>query len=343
MKLTPDQIQAIKDANPIEDVVGRFVEWDMRKSIPNKRDYWACCPFHGEKTPSFHVSSNRYYCFGCGASGDVIKFLVEYKGISFWQALNDLGGVEIDMSPEAQQKREESKAYFQRKRKIDQQRKEDQVQKLWRECRSIPGTFAEAYLLGRGYDFPKWPWSFRFHPECYHSVTKECHPALVCAMMKPSKPGVVVAVQRIYLKGDGNLLIDGKKSKRVLGNAEGAACWFDKPTDRVLISEGVETGCAVKHLTEFRTPVAAAISTSGLLGFEFPERTTDAAIYLDMDRRKFKPMDPQQLGPSAGLEAAKRLREIGMGMHINMSLQRPPNGMDWDDVWQKVRGLIEHV
>ena len=51
----------------LSDVVGRKVQWDLRKSNQAKGDMWAPCPFHQEKTASFHVDDNKgfYYCFGC--------------------------------------------------------------------------------------------------------------------------------------------------------------------------------------------------------------------------------------------------------------------------------------
>ena len=66
-------------------VVGRHVQWDRRKSNPGKGDFWACCPFHTEKSPSFHADDRKghYYCFGCKASSDIFRFLVEREGLRF--------------------------------------------------------------------------------------------------------------------------------------------------------------------------------------------------------------------------------------------------------------------
>ncbi len=65
------------------------------KSVPLKKagaNYSACCPFHNEKSPSFTVSPTKqfYHCFGCGAHGTAIGFLMEYAGLSFIEAINDL-------------------------------------------------------------------------------------------------------------------------------------------------------------------------------------------------------------------------------------------------------------
>ena len=57
MRFPPAFLDDIRARIPISDVVGRKVTWDKRKSNPGRGDYWACCPFHGEKTPSFHAEN----------------------------------------------------------------------------------------------------------------------------------------------------------------------------------------------------------------------------------------------------------------------------------------------
>lgn len=87
-------LSTIRDRIPLSDVIGRRVAWDRRKSRPAKGDHWACCPFHGEKTPSFHVDDRkgRYHCFGCQESGDHFRFLMEQDGLSFPEAVELLAG-----------------------------------------------------------------------------------------------------------------------------------------------------------------------------------------------------------------------------------------------------------
>ncbi|UYV39521.1 DNA primase [Rhodobacteraceae bacterium D3-12] len=76
------------------DVVGRKVMWDTRKSNQGKGDMWAPCPFHHEKTASFHVDDRKgyYYCFGCHAKGDAISFVRETENVSFMEAIEILAG-----------------------------------------------------------------------------------------------------------------------------------------------------------------------------------------------------------------------------------------------------------
>ncbi len=115
MRVPPSFLEDIRGRVTISSVVGRKVAWDRRKSNPGKGDYWACCPFHGEKSPSFHVDDRkgRYHCFGCKASGDVFTFLVEKEGLSFPEAVERLAaeaGLPMPAMSEADQKREEQRA-----------------------------------------------------------------------------------------------------------------------------------------------------------------------------------------------------------------------------------------
>ena len=92
MRFPPSFLDAIRARVSISAVVSRSVQWDRRKSVPGRGDYWACCPFHAEKTASFHADDRkgRYHCFGCKASGDIFTFLVEKEGLSFPEAVERL-------------------------------------------------------------------------------------------------------------------------------------------------------------------------------------------------------------------------------------------------------------
>lgn len=92
MRFSPGLLDEIRARVPLSEVVARRVSWDRRKSQPARGDFWACCPFHQEKTPSFHVDDRRgrYKCFGCGASGDHFRFLTETEGLAFPEAVERL-------------------------------------------------------------------------------------------------------------------------------------------------------------------------------------------------------------------------------------------------------------
>ena len=76
----------------LAQLVGRKVSWDPRKSNPGKGDFWAPCPFHQERSPSFHVDDRKgfYYCFGCNAKGDAVSFLRESENLGFMEAVEVL-------------------------------------------------------------------------------------------------------------------------------------------------------------------------------------------------------------------------------------------------------------
>ena len=87
MYYNEDLIDQIRQANDIVDVIGQYVKLTKKGA-----NYFGLCPFHGEKTPSFSVSPQKqiFYCFGCGAGGDVVKFLMEYENYTFTEALKYL-------------------------------------------------------------------------------------------------------------------------------------------------------------------------------------------------------------------------------------------------------------
>ena len=110
MRFSQSFLDEIRDRVPISDVIGRRVAWDKRKTNTSRGDYWACCPFHGEKTPSFHCEDKkgRYHCFGCGVSGDHFRFLTELDGMAFPEAVQqvaDMAGVPMpERDPEAERR-----------------------------------------------------------------------------------------------------------------------------------------------------------------------------------------------------------------------------------------------
>ena len=90
-----DIIEEVRSRNDIVDVISQYVRLSKKGST-----YFGLCPFHNEKTGSFSVSPNKqmYYCFGCGAGGNVFTFLMEYENFTFgeaMEALADRAGVEL--------------------------------------------------------------------------------------------------------------------------------------------------------------------------------------------------------------------------------------------------------
>ncbi|SMH50716.1 DNA primase [Mesorhizobium australicum] len=115
MRFPPAFLDEIRDRVPISSVIASRVSWDRKKTNASKGDYWACCPFHGEKSPSFHCEDRkgRYHCFGCGVSGDHFRFLTELEGLSFPEAVErvaGMAGVAMPARDDQQERREQQRA-----------------------------------------------------------------------------------------------------------------------------------------------------------------------------------------------------------------------------------------
>jgi DNA primase len=95
MNLSPQWIDELRERVTLSGVIGRSL-----RITKAGREFKACCPFHGEKTPSFTINDEKgfYHCFGCGAHGDVIRWMTEQRGLSFMDAIKDLAeeaGMEV--------------------------------------------------------------------------------------------------------------------------------------------------------------------------------------------------------------------------------------------------------
>ena len=93
---TRDEIESVRVNNPIEQVVGRYVE--LR---PSGRRLLGRCPFHDDPTPSFvvYVHNQSWYCFGCDIGGDVFRFVERIEHVSFTEALQRLGSITLTTKP----------------------------------------------------------------------------------------------------------------------------------------------------------------------------------------------------------------------------------------------------
>ena len=100
MRYSEELIEEVRSRNDIVDVISGYVK--LKKSGSN---YFGLCPFHNEKSGSFSVSPSKqmYYCFGCGAGGNVITFIMEYENYTFMEAVRMLAeraGIELPQMEE---------------------------------------------------------------------------------------------------------------------------------------------------------------------------------------------------------------------------------------------------
>ena len=110
MRIPEQKIEEVRHGANIVDVISSFVQLKKRGN-----NFIGLCPFHSEKTPSFTVSSEKqiFHCFGCHQGGNVFKFLMEYKRISFIESVKEIAdqvGISIDYDenydPKAQSEQE---------------------------------------------------------------------------------------------------------------------------------------------------------------------------------------------------------------------------------------------
>lgn len=151
MRFSEDFIRALRDRVSIVDFAGRRLQWDRKKSLPAKGEYWACCPFHGEKSASFHVREQQksFYCFGCQAKGGVIDLAMRLDGCSFPEAVERLAGFAGMALPESSS--EEDRAASERRQRLFNVLRA--AGELYQQTLSgADGGGARSYLAKRGLD-----------------------------------------------------------------------------------------------------------------------------------------------------------------------------------------------
>lgn len=344
------QIDAIRARTKISDIVGRFVQWDRKKSAPSRGDYWGCCPFHGEKRPSFHADDRRqsYHCFGCGAGGDVFRFLMEKTGCTFPEAVAQLGG-EIDIkdeSPEEKRRREKADRDRAEAQRREREKLENDVRawarQIWQETVPMPGTLAEAYLRHRGIDFPVDQFrSIRFHPHLKYKDQKGKvwgnFPALVAGVQGPGDE--FLGIWRIFLDPDGRKNSTVPDAKLGLGayTEAGGGVRLGDPVGRVNVCEGIETGFGIIGITG--GPVIAALNTSGMVNLRPPADASAFLIWPDGDVDRIRRINDQERTiESPGHRAAKELRDRMDAYEFPCGIQpTPKNGTDYLDTYNKMK------
>lgn len=157
---TPEFLEELKYKCDIVEVISQYVPLQKKGGR-----YFGCCPFHNEKTPSFCVNNGWYHCFGCGASGDVVKFVMEMESVSFYDAvkiLADKVGLqlpEVKLDPQYAQKKEHGDvlkqlmrdaARYYRNNLLDENKGKDAREYL--HNRGLDDEIAKRYGLGLSLD-----------------------------------------------------------------------------------------------------------------------------------------------------------------------------------------------
>ncbi|MBO9380264.1 DNA primase [Sphingomonas histidinilytica] len=270
--------KAVDDAKErynITDIVGR-----TRSVRRAGRAHVALCAFHQERSPSMHLydSQGRYHCFGCGADGDIIEYVMRTERQGFVDALRWLGAANLPAVDPAQRAVAAAEDEAERREAIAEARS------IWDAARPARGTPAEAYARSRGI-IAELPPSIRF-ARTYAWRDRETgeigpsHAALIGGVVDAA--GALIGLQRVFITDDGKAKLWGKRSKRSLGRVRGGALRLGPPAAEVILCEGPEDGLTLMQELPGRS-VWVALGTDMMPAIELPLPITKVTLAGDND------------------------------------------------------------
>ena len=264
--------------------------------------YVAFCPAHDDrKTRSLSIREGQ----------DGLVLLYCFAGCTYRQIVEALG-----FTPQAVPIPVVPRTSIRPVRQTDDRNRIEAVRRIWRETEPLAGTPAQHYLENRGIHLPNWPLALRFHPACPHPSGSRL-PALVAAVAAYREGKLrLAAIHRIYIAHDGRKA-DAEPRKASLGNVRGAAVWLTRPTDWLIITEGIEDALALMtaNCGDSRFAgwsYAAAVSAGNLPNLELPREVRTVVVAADAD----------DAGRKAATEAACRFIDEGRDGRIAY----PPEG-----------------
>jgi Toprim domain/CHC2 zinc finger/DNA polymerase family A len=264
------------------------------------------CPFHTDIVPSMKIYHDHYHCFGCGAHGDRIDWLMAIEKLSRAEAVHLLKTWDGPVTPKPSALNDEiSKRTF--------------ALQLWKQAHPIAGTLAARYLTDiRGVDLTALSANIdealRFHPRCSFGPGMR-HPCML-ALMRNAVTDVPVGVQRIAFTADAN-----KIDRRMLGNHGVVKLW---PAGKeLIIGEGLETVLAAASRVPYDDkplqPAWAALSANMLGGFPVLNGVERLIILVDHD----------EAGLTAAATCEERWTRAGRTV-VQLTPDRP--GEDFNDL-----------
>ena len=340
----PDEILAeIRARLPIDSVVGRSVR--LRRVGGKWR---GPCPLHGSRSLSLLVdpAGQSFHCFGCGAHGDVITWVMRTEGCDFRQAALRCAaeaGVQLEGDPGERRMLPPAPRPPER----DDSARIGRAVEIWEQTSPIEaGSAVARYLEGRGL----WPL-----PEAAHQVLRAAtrryppdgavedrswpagrvrHPVMVARVSSPGRK--LTAVHCTFLAprdgGVGKLVVDDDHpAKLVFGPLpEGAAIRLFPPGEAMGVAEGIETALAASQLFA-PLPVWSTISAGGMAKWVSPLAAREVVIFADRDKpyRHGRVVRPEGEGLHAARRLAARLAERGVQAAMRVPLE--PAG-DYADV-----------
>ena len=345
MTITPQWKDELRARVTLSTVVNRTT-----KLTKAGREWKACCPFHNENTPSFYVNDEKqfYHCFGCGAHGDVITWMIEQRGFSFMDAIKELAeeaGMEVPAPDPQAAKKAEKRAEL-----VDV----TTAAQDWfvGQLKSPGGRDALEYLRGRGLsDATLQEFGFGYAPEDKQALSKALS-KFEPAMLADSGMRIVTDDGKAYDRFRGRVMLPIQDQRgrviafggRILEKRDGVAKYLNSPdtplfdkgrtlynlhraapasrqTGRVIVVEGYMDVVALAQagFADAVAPLGTALTETQL---EMLWRMVDVPV-LCFD------------GDAAGQRAA--MRAIGRALPMlapmrSLSIVRLPAGLDPDDL-----------
>ncbi|WP_300517744.1 DNA primase [Aliiroseovarius sp.] len=352
MSLPPGFLDELRTRTSLSQVVGRKVMWDSRKSNQGKGDMWAPCPFHQEKTASFHVDDRKgfYYCFGCHAKGDAISFVQETENVSFMEAIEILAG-EAGMQMPARDPKAREKAD---RRSQLAEVMEQAVQFFRLQLKTAAGAAARDYLAGRRLSEPAQErWEVGFAPDAWqglwdHLKGKSVPDDLIlgAGLAKPSQKGgkpydtfrgrIMFPIRdaRGRCIAFGGRAMDPNDNAKYLNSPETEL--FDK--GRSLYNHGPAREAAGKGQPLLVAEGYMDVIALSEAGFGATVAPLGTAITEDQLRLMWRFADEPIIaldGDTAGLRAAMRVIDLALplleaGKSVRFAIM--PEGLDPDDL-----------
>jgi DNA primase len=352
MSLPNGFLDELRTRVTLSSIVGRKVTWDMRKSNMAKGDFWAPCPFHQEKSASFHVDDRKgfYYCFGCHAKGDAVTFVKESENTGFMEAVEILAR-EAGMQMPARDPKAAERAD---RRTLLQQVMDEAIRFYRLQLKTAAGAEARAYLSQkRRLTEAAWDrWDIGWAPASRHALKD----ALAA---KGVSPDLMVA-SGLIAKGDDGSLYDRFRARIIfpINDTRGRPISLGgrslDPNAPAKYLNGPETELFDKGRTLFNHSPAREAAGKGKplivaegymdvialseAGFTAAIAPLGTAVTEEQLRMIWRIADEPVValdGDNAGLKAAQRMIDLALplleaGKALRFAIL--PGGMDPDDL-----------
>lgn len=306
------------------------------------------CPACGGKDRfAVNVGKAKWNCRGTGGGSSTVSMVmhISVTPLSFMQAIEALTGEPCPVGGPARPISEAEKAERNRKRlqaeaaqrarDAEQQRYEDNTREtagaIWDASIDLKGTTGATYLCKRGLILEEWPSVLRFHPALPYPGKSKRYPVLVCRVDDIS--GALTGIWRTFLREDGRKA-DVETARLGLGPVAGGAVRIGGLAGKIAVAEGIESALGYWLLTSQKQPTWAALSTSGLVGFEAPLGVDHVVICPDGDSPIRKHGNDFTPSVPAGRKAALalRIRLLAEGLSVTLAAE-PPAKHDYADLW----------